>query len=484
MAVALHDSHAAHTKKQQCTSASCCSPLRVWRKIQTMIHEDAKDEFARFAQSTPADLVTRVLLTSRVSNDPALYTPSQKSRIIQFPIAFRQEAVRKFGKSATDLNAVQLALLLHPSKRDGGMAMVLLQYLKQHATPNELQVFVNHVWGQRNTTLHLACFWNMPRLVRLLLDLGADATIRNARQVGPADCCTSDECLALLSSTITHRQKTTTATTKVPKKHQQSQQQPQQLQQPSPLKRPSMLLKKASERSSPIPASPSPVSAAPTLLSTSPIPAEYFTDKKPVVDHLLPASPAPTPIDDEEAKDNSRAANNMSPMSFSSSSSSSSFSSMSSIEETMCWTPPPSPMASPPVAPAATFDDAAATDAPEWMTADEPPVPERPSCRPQIKSPSPPPPARQVRFDPRVILVDACIRGDLTELKTMVQELGCELRMGIGGVQNRSLLHIALLHGHDQVARYLVEHVKVDVNHPDNDGTETNPFNTYLRWLF
>lgn len=80
---------------------------------------------------------------------------------------------------------------------------------------------------------------------------------------------------------------------------------------------------------------------------------------------------------------------------------------------------------------------------------------DRPGCVPA---------RRQVRFDAVHVLADACTRGDIDEVK-MVGDI---IRHGTGGVQNRSLLHLALMHGHIHLAKYLIP--KVDVNHPDNDG--------------
>ncbi|KAI8145389.1 ankyrin repeat-containing domain protein [Fennellomyces sp. T-0311] len=421
MAAVYHDS----PPRKQCTSPSCCSPLRVWRTLQTIIQNDAKDEFARLCESTPSHVLTRVLLTSRLSNDPALYTPSQKSRVIHFPIHVRQEAVRKFGKAVTDLNALQLALV----QKSLSLVMPMLTYLSRHES--DLAPFVNHIWGHRNTTLHLACFWNMPRLVRLLVDLGADCTIRNARLVAPKDCATPD-CLALLA----------TATTPSKPIHT----------------RPSMLLKKAAERST----------MAPKVLQHHDdlIAPEYF-DKKTEDHHRIMR---------------------MSPMSFSSSSSSSSFSSLSSTEESTIksddlWTPPPSPMT---IAEKHTFS----ASPPPWSPTDHDgtvvvgfppsppsPVPTRPACFPAIRKiahddaeddeeEDQPPQRRQVRFDPQVVLVDVCTRGDLSELSSALESV----RTDMMDASNRSLLHIALMNGHEKVAKCLIDSDKIDVNHADNNG--------------
>ncbi|KAI7847908.1 hypothetical protein BDC45DRAFT_471979 [Circinella umbellata] len=503
--------------QKQCTSTSCCSPLRLWRTLQTIIHNDSKDEFSRLCETTPTELITRVLLTSRLSNDPALYSPSQKSRVIQFPIHVRQEAVRKFGKLVTDLNPIQLALVL----KNPVIAFQLLVFLKNNATVQELTQFLHHTWGQRNTTLHLACFWNMSKLVRLLVDLGADTNARNTRLVLPVDCCTNNECLALLSPPPTTTIPTTTPTTLTTKNTGVAQK--VNTNSTKPLQhRPSMLLKKAAERSM--------TTHVPTLLSPSPSPQqeeeerivqvvgqnnhhdeitatnEFFDTKKPL---------SPSPLEG----DHQRGILRMSPMSFSSSSSSSSFSSLSSVEEGTTksddlWTPPPSPMTIITEKKNNNFPPASWTTATSgthvimgFSSSPPSPVPTRPACFPtmrtnkqeeneeqvkeqmikvlkafkdeeeqqeqteMIKSSTPKESSfgcikRQVRFDPKTILVDACTRGDFPEFIEMMNLATSDMT----DMYNRSLLHIALLNGHENIAKHLIHSDKIDVNHADNNG--------------
>ncbi|KAG2216876.1 hypothetical protein INT45_009407 [Circinella minor] len=505
--------------QKQCTSTSCCSPLRLWRTLQTIIHNDSKDEFSRLCETTPTELITRVLLTSRLSNDPALYSPSQKSRVIQFPIHVRQEAVRKFGKPVTDSNPIQLALVL----KNPLIAFQLLIFLKSNATVQELSQFLNHTWGQRNTTLHLACFWNMSKLVRLLVDLGADINARNTRLVLPVDCCTNNECLALLS--ITTIPTTTTTTTTLTTKNTGMTQKVNTKSTKNLQHRPSMLLKKAAERSM--------TTHIPTLLSPSPSPQqqqeeegivqvvrqnnhhdeitatnEFFDSKK---------SSSPSPLEG----DHQRAIMRMSPMSFSSSSSSSSFSSLSSVEDGTTksddlWTPPPSPMTIiteknnnnfPPTSWTTTTATSDTHVIMGFSSSPPSPVPTRPACFPTIRTNKQEDEEeevkeqminvlkafkeeeqnqeqtemikssthkessftcikRQVRFDPKTILVDACTRGDFPEFIEMINLVTSDMT----DMYNRSLLHIALMNGHEKIAKHLIDSDKIDVNHADNNG--------------
>lgn len=446
-----------HTANGQCNSTSCNSPHRLWRTLQTIIQTDAKDEFLRLCKRTPTDILVRVLLTSRIANDPAMYSPSQKSRVVQFPRQVRPEAVRKFGKSATDLNAMQLALIDvdKNNNNNGQMAMMILNFLREHATSMECNQFVNHIWGQGNTTLHLACFWNLPRLVRLLLDMdNSGAAIlnrKNARSIRPRDCCSSPSVLALLTPNKRSTRASVPTLTTAPINTAKAATNfcaASTLPSPPPTPtgttgRPSMLLKKATEKRGFLAYGTTP---SPTVVAA--VQTEYFQQQqKPVTP---PSNPTSTTTESKFV-----------PMTFSSSTSSSSFSSLSSTEgkDDHCWTPPPSPIAGHPWSPAPS---------PVSTSIDEVHLPEiRPSCLPA--NPIKQPVIKQVRFDPHVTLIDACIRGDLQELKHYCNSQ--DRIAGVGGIRNRSLLQVALMRGHEHLVHYLADHV--DVNHQDSDGIVT-----------
>ncbi|KAI9277994.1 ankyrin repeat-containing domain protein [Sporodiniella umbellata] len=126
-----------------------------------------------------------------------------------------------------------------------------------------------------------------------------------------------------------------------------------------------------------------------------------------------------------------------SPLSFSSSSSSSSSSSTFSLD---LWTsaPPPKELVG--------FDLRALQFAL--------PTPKPKSCR-----------QKKVRFDSRTVLMDSCVRGDRQELIECLVDVDPRR---IRDVQNRSLLHIALMHGNEHLLDHLID--KVDINQRDLDG--------------
>jgi ankyrin repeat protein len=368
-----------------CTSASCCSPSRLWKQVQSLINTDNRDEFRQLcADSTKLPHVVRVILTSRLSNNPLIYKST---------VTIDRRLTEKFGKlSATDLNALELALL----QKHDHIAYTLLNFLKQQATPAECKQFLNHQWGkQGNTALHLAAFWGMSKLVRLMLEMEADPSVQNCRQLRPIDCTTQSDIMTLLE----------------PKKI---------------TKRPSLLLKKAEK----------------TMRTLNTSPDQY----------LVPEDAIRAPI--------------MSPLSFSSSSSSSS--SLSSFDY-HCWTPPTSPI--PQVEKRSSL--LAQLPTPDLF--------ERPGCFPRITTSSildddndddddkqvVLPKQKKVQFDPQTILIDACIRGDQQEMAEVAENVCLdEMR----DLQNRSLLHIALLHGQEHIVEFLSD--KLDINCCDNDGME------------
>lgn len=198
-------------ESKKCTSASCCSIHKIWKAIQNIIATGDKQAWKQLSQDPDRIAhVKHALLSSRAHNDAGMYPASHKHKVLQFDKHLRAEAIRCFGKAVTDLNALQVALF----HRNEAMACSLVAFLRQHAEPGELQSFLNHVWGERNTSLHLACFYGMPRLVRMLLDIGVSPDMVNARQLKPADCCKHSGCLASLKLKTTTDVSSTTPPTR------------------------------------------------------------------------------------------------------------------------------------------------------------------------------------------------------------------------------------------------------------------------------
>ncbi|KAK4510287.1 epoxide hydrolase, soluble (sEH) [Mucor velutinosus] len=182
-----------------CNSASCCSPAKLWRTLQSLVKGDDKKELIKFFKDDRLEHIVRVALTSRITNDAALYPPSQQHKVIR--LTATRESMLCLGKSFTDLNLLQLALMTSSEST----VMALLAQLKLHATPAQLKHFINHVWGQGNTSLHLAVFLKRHLVVKALLDLGCLSDVSNARNKRAVDCCFGDQ--AILDLLLCHNNK-------------------------------------------------------------------------------------------------------------------------------------------------------------------------------------------------------------------------------------------------------------------------------------
>ncbi|RKO90379.1 hypothetical protein BDK51DRAFT_39719 [Blyttiomyces helicus] len=80
------------------------------------------------------------------------------------------------GWSASGMCAAQIALLEASVAKDKGRAWEVMQVVLE-ATP--LETLSTSRWGSGNTALHLASFLGLSNVVRILLDRGCDARLRN-----------------------------------------------------------------------------------------------------------------------------------------------------------------------------------------------------------------------------------------------------------------------------------------------------------------
>jgi hypothetical protein len=180
-----------------CNSNTCCSPARLWRTLQNLIKDDNRKNLLAFFKDPRQEHILRVALTQRVANDPSSLPASHRHTLVRFSNSqLASEAQRILGKSLTDLNALQLALLTSSEST----ALLLLNQLKHHAKPAELKLFIHHLYGQGNSSLHLAVFLNRPRVVKALIDLGASADCLNGRKKNLMDCCRDPSMVDLLQS--------------------------------------------------------------------------------------------------------------------------------------------------------------------------------------------------------------------------------------------------------------------------------------------
>jgi hypothetical protein len=105
-------------------------------------------------------------------------------------------------QSLEHLNGIQIACILG----DEELALDILEFVAQVTEVIEakkvLYEFMGRVWGNSNTTLHLASFMGMGDLVKRMIELGAATTRLNDRHYKPVDCA-DDEATTKIFETTT-----------------------------------------------------------------------------------------------------------------------------------------------------------------------------------------------------------------------------------------------------------------------------------------
>lgn len=193
----VNSSTAAITQQKThkgCNSTNCCSPSKLWRTLQGYIKSNDQEGLHTFLTKDPRQShILRVALTSRLSNDASMFPASQQHKLVRLPSGSYE---RLLGKSFTDLNSIQLALICS----DESLVLELLNQVKANAGKQELKSYLNHIWGQGNTCLHLAVYLKRFQVVKLLLDLGCNWNHLNARKKNALDICQDDHIKQLLLS--------------------------------------------------------------------------------------------------------------------------------------------------------------------------------------------------------------------------------------------------------------------------------------------
>ena len=104
-----------------------------------------------------------------------------------------KDAQALLGKSTSNLNLLQIAIFLG----DEEIALEILKYVAEMAhelgSKKILMEFMGKMWGESNTSLHLASFHGMSELVKLLLICGANIRKVNDRKYKAVDCADDDQ---------------------------------------------------------------------------------------------------------------------------------------------------------------------------------------------------------------------------------------------------------------------------------------------------
>jgi hypothetical protein len=95
---------------------------------------------------------------------------------------------------------MQISLMLG----DEDMAIEILDFVfcvsEDMDAKKVLYEFMGRVWGDGNTTLHLASFLGMGNLVKKLIQYGANTTRLNDRRYKPVDCAGDDQTIDIFKT--------------------------------------------------------------------------------------------------------------------------------------------------------------------------------------------------------------------------------------------------------------------------------------------
>eukprot|EP00835_Amoeboradix_gromovi_P003454 NODE_229_length_13800_cov_0.838114.p3 type:complete len:478 gc:universal NODE_229_length_13800_cov_0.838114:1205-2638(+) len=173
--------------KMEEVSASSTSDADEEYKIQTelfsLIESGNRQKVRDFLENDDG-IAAQVILTALDPNIDKKY---------HYDDDVEMEANELLGSSVVNLNAIQIAIF----SGDEDMALDILNYVEKQSvklgSKMVLLAFLGMMWGNGNTTLHLASFHGITPLVRKLLELGASPTKKNQKKYTAIDCCADQE---------------------------------------------------------------------------------------------------------------------------------------------------------------------------------------------------------------------------------------------------------------------------------------------------
>ncbi|KAF9192255.1 hypothetical protein BGZ51_006038 [Haplosporangium sp. Z 767] len=143
------------------------------------IEQEDRQELDRILRAFDFAIVIQTLVTWNLSNTDNQYKHDQDVLL---------DAKELLGPTVDHLNLIQIACFLFNEE----MALDLLNFVAKASEELEskkiLYEFMGKMWGDGNTTLHLASFLGMADLTKRLLDLGANVYKMNDRKYKPVDC--------------------------------------------------------------------------------------------------------------------------------------------------------------------------------------------------------------------------------------------------------------------------------------------------------
>ncbi|KAF9583868.1 hypothetical protein BGW38_008269, partial [Lunasporangiospora selenospora] len=163
-----------------------CAPM--WKQILDAIEQEDREELDRILHAFDFAIVIQTLVMWTYPNGDNHYRHDPDVLL---------DAKELLGPKVDHLNLIQIACFLINEE----IALDLLNFVAKASEELEskkvLYEFMGKVWGEGNTTLHLASFLGMADLTKRLLDLGANTNKMNQRKYKPVDCADENTTLEL-----------------------------------------------------------------------------------------------------------------------------------------------------------------------------------------------------------------------------------------------------------------------------------------------
>ncbi|KAF9432996.1 hypothetical protein BGZ76_010022 [Entomortierella beljakovae] len=160
----------------------------LWKQILDAIDQEDRTELDRILHAFDFAIVVQTLVTWNFSNPDNKYRHDPDILL---------DAKELLGPTVDHLNLIQIACFTLNEE----MALDMLNFVAKASEELEskkiLYEFMGKMWGDGNTTLHLASFLGMADLTKRLLDLGANVYKMNDRKYKPVDCADENTTMSL-----------------------------------------------------------------------------------------------------------------------------------------------------------------------------------------------------------------------------------------------------------------------------------------------
>ncbi|CAO3569972.1 unnamed protein product [Mortierella alpina] len=160
----------------------------LWKQMLDAIEQEDRQELERILHAFDFAIVIQTLVTWNLPNTDGQYKHDPDVML---------DARELLGPSVDHLNLIQIACFLF----NEDIALDLLNFVATASEELEskkiLYEFMGKMWGDGNTTLHLASFLGMADLTKRLLDLGANVYKMNDRKYKPVDCADENTTMSL-----------------------------------------------------------------------------------------------------------------------------------------------------------------------------------------------------------------------------------------------------------------------------------------------